>query len=66
MDILRITDGGKSVKFTLNSSHHPMAGKEPPCLLVSGRIGQLRVNGSVLDVGMAQPVFDKGEVGAGV
>ena len=27
MDILRIADGGKSVKFTLNISHHPTAGE---------------------------------------
>jgi len=43
-----------------DSSHYPMAGKELARLLVSGWIGELRVNGGVLDIGMAQPVFDKG------
>ena len=34
-------------------------------LLVSGWVGELRINGGVLDIGMAQPVFDKRQVSAG-
>ncbi len=43
-----------------------MAGKEPAGLGISGRVGELRVNRGVLNIGMAKPVFDKGKVGAGV
>ena len=42
-----------------------MTGKEFAGLMVSGRIGELGVQGGVLDIGMAQLVFDKGQIGAG-
>ena len=43
-----------------------MARKEFVGLLVSSWVGELCVNGGVLDIGMAEPVFDKGQVGARV
>lgn len=43
-----------------------MAGKELAGLLVAGGGGEAGIDRGVLDVGMAQPVFDKGKVGAGV
>ena len=42
-----------------------MARKQFAGLLVSGWVGELRINGGVLDIGMAQPVFDKRQVSAG-
>ena len=36
--------------------HHPMAGKQLSCLLISGWIGDLRVNPRVLDVLVAQVI----------
>jgi hypothetical protein len=41
-----------------------MARKQLAGLLVTRGVGQLRVDGGVLDIGMAQPVFDKGKVSA--
>ena len=45
--------------------HNTVTGKEFAGLMVSGRIGELGVQGGVLDIGMAQLVFDKGQIGAG-
>jgi hypothetical protein len=43
-----------------------MARKQVAGLLVSGWVGQLRIDGGVLDIDMAQAVFDKGKISAGV
>ena len=58
----RPTYGTSSSVLFSKGSDYLVAGKERANLGISDRIGQLRVDGGVLDVDMTKPIFGKGKI----